>query len=559
MPLTKSGFKKVFLRSSREVKQDLTDLSALIDEVDALGGEAGRFGPLLDKLQRDFDKVDSETEDSKGAYKHACKNLKAIKGQLEIALKGIKSQKEFQKTDIDDDDLPPLHFYSGSVPGLEKMSPEEQAEVKEEIVEKIKRGKALCDTILGEDFDPRLAPRPSRKDLADFAWYIKSLAETKLNEPSAKGAINLPDPGNKIRKYMERTKGMYYRSSSHLEEQSNRKSGNPDGSRTGRGVDFYDGSAESLDTLLPYGMHTVLMQSVKTSSGEKLFFKMETQSAKLSEHLPNKGLGGAILGPGTQDQSSRWTHPADIGRSILHGKNLFLPEKDKTGLSAFREQTPSDDVEAFDDLIADLRDFEDEDVVAIMTQGYKDKPTSEKKLAKEKKKGSNRIRIFQMVKNARQALKMDDLAEDIKERIEGMLEELLEKYPDADDRFGGEMVLGGDDLGIPVAEDDSSGETAEESSEEVTDEQILGLVDEVLAAVNEKNIPTSSTQGVDTSALDANKKMAREVADEFLAGNASSGELIAALEDLQELTDDRTKKIIQGLIIQLDSLLVKMD
>lgn len=586
MPVTKSGFKKAFMKTSNEVLNDLGQLTHLIEEVDAMGGEAERFRPLLKKLQSDFDKVQSEGDESRGAYKKAVKNLKTIKGQLETTLRGIKAQKEFQQTTIQDNDLPELHFYSGSVPGLDKLPDKERAHIEREVVEKIKNGKHLFDRVMEDDFDPKLARRPTRKDLADFAWYMKSLAETKQNEPTAKGAITLPDPGNKLRKYFERTKGMYYRSSSHVVEQANRTDANPEGERTPRGVDYYDGKVSNIDNLLPYGMHTVFMQSIKTDGGEKLYLKMETESAKLSEHLPNKVLGGAILGKGTQEKS-RWTHPADIGRSILHGKNLFFPEKDKTGLSAFREQTPHEDIEAFDDLIDDLKYLEDEHTLAIMTQGYKKKPTKKKKLAKEKKKGSNRIRVFQMVKNARQALEDDDVSEDVKESIQALLDDLLDKYPDADDRFGGEMVLDNTDLGRPVddegseesdsddEDDDSDDEDSEEDSssedssstysssseeDEPTEEmkQARALTGQILDLITVDRIPTTSGQVIDEDAIEKDKRIARDIADEVIGSIAPPGVLLGILEDLVELVDENTQNQIKDMMGELDQLLSEM-
>ena len=239
---------------------------------------------------------------------------------------------------------------------------------------------------------------------------------------------------------------MYYRQSSHLREQAEDKFSNTDGTKTPRGFDFYEGSADDTRKLLPYGMNAVLLQSVETTGGAQLYIKMETESARLSPEAKVKGDEMA--------EKRRDWKGADVGRTVKHGANLFFPEKDKTGLSAFRENTPVEDVKAYDDL---LKQLEGMDMLAstILEQGYEAPPKhgaamkvlkgQEEKTEKAVDAG-NRMRIFQMLKNMDACLGHPLVGQLVKDQLIVERAKLVQKYPDAPARFGGEIVLGDDDL-----------------------------------------------------------------------------------------------------------------
>jgi hypothetical protein len=594
--VTKKAFKKAFNQESDEVSDEIDKLEDMFLELQALGGNVERFDPILDKVFADWNQImDDTAEDTKGGYKKALKNLKDVRGIVDKAVKGIKAQKSFEGEVIGGDDkLPPMKFYTGSIPGFDKLDKNKQDEIKQTIIAKIKEGKELCDKVNDPNFDPRRARRPTREDLANFMWYVKSLAENKQDEPSAKGAVTLPDPGNKIRKYLSRTKGMYYRVSSHIEEQAKQQTNNPDGTKSARGVDYYDGSVNDPENLLPYGMKTVLMQSVDGGNGKRLYLKMETESAMIGP--------SPIYGTDTTD-SQRWKNPKDVGRSIKHLKNLVIPEKDKTGLSAFREQTPPEDMEAYDDLMNSMNYSMKLNAPGSMSamlklrRGYKPLPSSQKDpkdraktIGAEKKKGSNRMRVFQMLKNMDAVLKDPLIDDSVKDIVRTKYNDLARKYPDGLDRFGSETVLDDGDMGREVEDDDTDSTTSEsseaedstsDSSEWTTDnsesedstsdsskveiqleqsrKRASTTLDDLLDMIIRENLNDSIRQDEESvSEILKEKEEVEKVGKEVLNGESDYLELLNGLEELSEPLQPNFKPKVQSSLSELDKLLEEL-
>jgi hypothetical protein len=122
---------------------------------------------------------------------------------------------------------------------------------------------------------------------------------------------------------------------------------------------------------------------------------------------------------------------------MSHGVN-FLSAHDDQGMMAFREQTPSRDEEAYEQLLGQVGN---KAALTILQEGYKDK----------EKKG-NKMRVFQMVQNAKNVLGDNRFDDKVKFPVRKLLESLNARYDDAETRIGGEVTLTADALsGRPKA------------------------------------------------------------------------------------------------------------
>jgi hypothetical protein len=117
---------------------------------------------------------------------------------------------------------------------------------------------------------------------------------------------------------------------------------------------------------------------------------------------------------------------------MSHGVN-FLSAHDDQGMMAFREQTPSRDEEAYEQLLGQVGD---KAALTILQKDYKDK----------EKKG-NKMRVFQMVQNAKKVLGDNRFDDKVKFPVRKLLDSLHARYDDAETRIGGEVTLTAADLG----------------------------------------------------------------------------------------------------------------
>jgi hypothetical protein len=178
-----------------------------------------------------------------------------------------------------------------AIPGVDDMDEEERRLLLAKVGQKIERGKALADKVLDSSVDLDELPDPTTKEVADILWYLKTLAEQKVGEPYEKGALTIPDPGNRLRKYLDRCGAVYTRGSSHMTEL---REEDPTGGKEPRGMDFYKGNtSDNIDELLPFGMNTALMQSFEMGGEDRLYLKMETEGSRTP---PVQAFIGMVVG-----------------------------------------------------------------------------------------------------------------------------------------------------------------------------------------------------------------------------------------------------------------------
>lgn len=141
--------------------------------------------------------------------------------------------------------------------------------------EKIAHGASLVADILSGN-PP--GGQPSLKDVADVMWYLHLSAEESVG-PFLSGAMTVPDPGGRLREFLDSCADVYQRKSSHLSSFQTEPHG------THRGIDFDIGKKTDLDTLLPNGRATVLFgrmpEGTQGLTEERLFVKMESHGCRL--------------------------------------------------------------------------------------------------------------------------------------------------------------------------------------------------------------------------------------------------------------------------------------
>lgn len=440
--MSKDGFKRAFqklLGSSEKnfeirkgkVLAALRDLEGAVRHLEENESpEAETHRDHLDRLRRQVSTSEAQAKrDAKGAFA----GLDAVKDEARTRAKAARAAAKKAPMQLSLGGGEKATVFSPDIPGFDKLSEQERAAVTKKVAGKIASGKALLDMILNAPNIDEVAP-PSRKEVTDLMWLMKSKAQEKLGAPYERGAMTIPDPGNKLRAYLDRCSEVYGRDSSHLNEQQKGKGGQ------GRGIDLYEGVSEEheiedFDSLLPNGMRTMLYQQVTMASGEqRLYLKMETESARFNPKFSRA----------EETPEARPLHAADVGRSILHLGNLIksklgMSQGEDKDLASYREKTAKDVVTAYEAAISAAKKSNKE--AYNILKGAKG-------------------RVHQILANvdALNAAQIPLDADTVK-AIYACYEAIMDLYgqDDLDARFGGEVVLGMDDIGgkvVPTIQND---------------------------------------------------------------------------------------------------------
>ena len=237
---------------------------------------------------------------------------------------------------------PPPKVHPASIKGFDGLDAVAAEKAFKAVGAKIASGKQLLDRLLTDpDYasDPNVAPE--LKDVTDLMWFLRNKAEESAGAAFEKGALSIPDEGNLLRGYLDRCQQVYNRFSSHIKAQQDKVGG------SARAVDAYEGDIEkNPDGLLPYSMNTMLVQSLQMEgSGEqRLYIKLETEGSRYGAATGGAAMGGMLratdkgkrkaleVDPALQKMradvdaetlpTSRAALPADMERTIEHGKNL---------------------------------------------------------------------------------------------------------------------------------------------------------------------------------------------------------------------------------------------
>jgi hypothetical protein len=241
-------------------------------------------------------------------------------------------------------------LYVADIPGYAAMKRSDRSRITSILMQKIIAGQTLYSRI-SESAEPvEDLPAPSRQDASNLLWFLKSKANEIAKSPYEKGALTIPDPGNRFRFYLDRMPDIYTRRSTHLPEQQLgafkkpwffsriQKSAEAQAylaSHQPRGTDFYEGTSsegdiDNPDLLLPSGMHTFLYQQVKTAGGTaRLYIKMETEGARADPGTPTYSGGIQSRPLERADLEHTAAHLLNLVKKMVtggHAKNKDLPQ-----------------------------------------------------------------------------------------------------------------------------------------------------------------------------------------------------------------------------------------
>ncbi len=432
-------FKKAFGYVSEdlyEVRREKSR-SALADLEKSLAYLIKQKAPGLDALEKQCTQLQQAMSQADAAKKKGGKdNIKKAYEALEIVktksrelAKQALTMEKKTPSKVKLEDGSEASVFPADIPGFHDMDDKQKSEIVAKVTGKISEGKKVLE-LLKEDPTALDGMGTSREAISNVLWYLKAKAEEKLGEPYERGAMTLPDPGNKLREMFDRSDKVYGRDSSHLKKHQEKQGGQA------RGIDFYDGMEEdgslNTDQLLPAGMRTVLLQSVKLDTGEeRLYVKMETESARWNPFFTKRG----------DTPEPRALEPGDRKNAILHLGNLIkaklhLSQGEDKSLKATREKVPDNLKKSYEKLLKAAK---------------KGSPAAHKVL----KSGSYKDHIHQMVQNVNEVYALFDEEEivvddatlgEMCEVVTEIGDTLQESIGDQLSRIGGEVVLGKDDV-----------------------------------------------------------------------------------------------------------------
>jgi len=443
MPLTIESFKRFFqkkLASSKsnyeyrkgKVIKALTELEVVVEKLwtDDKDEAAGHFEKEAVKVRKQLKNTD---EVAKTNPKAAFKSLEAIKEGVRGLVVQAKNPEKYMPLSVRVSTDTKATIYPSDIPGYGEMDEDAREEMVKKVGGKVKAGKDLLHRVL-EKGDQNVAP--TRKDVTDMMWYLKSKAEETDEEAYERGAMTIPDPDGKIREFLDKSTEVYMRDSSHMEDQQKKVGGQA------RGIDFYEGVEEGEvkdpDSLLPSGMRTVLYQQVVTKKGEKrLYLKMETESARWNPFFSAR--------EGEDSPENRPLRTGDKKNAVLHLGNLV---KSKLGMSQGEDTALRGKREKLDPGVAKAY----EAAMKSAEKHKKEYPDVAELLAKGK--GSIHAILEAIASLDQTESPLDDnTAQHLGECLKLML--TVYKIEDIESRVGSEVVVGEEALespALPVSE-----------------------------------------------------------------------------------------------------------
>jgi len=143
-----------------------------------------------------------------------------------------------------------------------------------EMQDKLNRGERLLNEI-----EEGTAPKQcSSQNMTDIMAYLQARAQSQHGN-FTEGSMSVPDPGNKIKNFLDTHPEAYMRKSSHIAEFQNKDTGEG----VHRGIDVY-GRTKNMDESLPNNRKALMYGSMNTDVGmkmpeDRLWIKMEPHGA----------------------------------------------------------------------------------------------------------------------------------------------------------------------------------------------------------------------------------------------------------------------------------------
>ncbi len=287
-------------------------------------------------------------------------------------------------------------------------------ELQAKIQAKVDAGHELVNSVTVGKHDERCTV----KDMTNIMFFLQCKAEaTKTDGHFHEGAFSLPDPGQRLRKFLDGCPEAYQRDSSHVSGFQTQDGGKH------RGIDAY-GSGKNFDELLPNGMKTLLYGTMQQSDalhmpGDRLYLKIESHGAWATKP---KG-GGDEGGP------HRLGNHHDVGAILGHSLSFINSRGQGSAAGTFKERIPSPTKKSFEALIKNAP----EDLQGILK---KDNPTST----------AGGIRV--MLANVETALNKKDPVPDTDtlKALNQFKSDTMRDYDNTSLRIGNEIIFTAGDL-----------------------------------------------------------------------------------------------------------------
>ncbi|MDE2583050.1 MAG: hypothetical protein KGL52_15555 [Rhodospirillales bacterium] len=448
-----------------KVEQALVELATAVGKLEQIDHpDAGTHRSALIDLRARASKADKQAKyDAKAAFSA----LDSIKQDAREQAVEARTCVKKSAMDIPLGDGTTAKVFPNDIPGFDKLDPNAKEKMLQEVAKKISNGKRILQDILEKDLDKLDDPTP--KDVTDFIWLLKSKAQETIGEPYERGAMTIPDKGNKIRAYLDRCPEVYGRRSTHFREQQSKKGQQP------RGMDFYEGvdrdtnQVADTDLLLPGGMCALLFQQLtmpggKSEDKERLYIKLETESARLD---PLFKATDSTLPP------SRELQRDDPIRTVLHLLNAVksyfgLSQGEDPDLKKFKEEGVKDVKEKMKATLAYLKKA-NPDAYEILEPAISPSDIGVK----------SSVRVNEMLAGIERLVAAKDVELDFEglRLLQAAFDALTDSYEiegrDATVRAGGEVALFMDDL------------TGTKKKIDMPESDIIGRIEEELAALEQ--------------------------------------------------------------------------
>ena len=299
-------------------------------------------------------------------------------------------------------------------------------QLQTEVQEKINAGYDLLQKIKNDEHNQRA----TKEDISNIMFYIQAKGELTTGKSTESCAYNIPDPGCKIRKFLDSCPDSYQRASTHLKDFQKLDGGKH------RGIDLTAGGRKSLSEFLPFGKETLMFGSLPKNENlsmteDRLFLKMEWA-------------GCPLKGP-----SSGYDKDGPRRAAKFHDVQIFVDHTGTTIASKLgihkgpsqKERVPKDITKAY---IA-LQKIDE------LKEGLsKNKPIVQKGVIKRKLDANKSAGIRIMYANAKNEYarlnnwevgRPDEKNIDTAVKLKTFIEELEKNYTHLDVRIGNEVIF----------------------------------------------------------------------------------------------------------------------
>lgn len=313
-------------------------------------------------------------------------------------------------------------------------------------------------------------------DIRDFMTFLTAKAGQKTSY-FEEGAFNLPDPGNKIRKFLDSCTDVYQRNSTHIDGFADHKGCGH------RGIDM--GLPNGMGTLLYGGMN----DGVMGTRGDRIFLKMESHGCRISTLKQSKR---DTEGPG--DRGKRWS---DLFTSIKHGiggiKTLLGLQKTE----GTRKERLDKGVEK--EFKALVKMAQESGVEGLSDMLNKNDPAGPRTGHGIRTMLENINTILEHTEEGRDVgdgffeISLDDkktldLPKEIRTELEAFKGRLEQRYDHVEHRIGNEMIFDADELF-------DTGQV----KEKFRNGQVMGLVSDLLDVKDPEKLTTENLKGMLTA------------------------------------------------------------